>query len=168
EQRLLIPQVLANIGPATVPLLSRSLDHPSDDVRAVAIAALGNVRAWWALPNLSEAAEDPSPAVRISLTTTLEEIARLGVPTIRKQWALGRSSAPRRRWLRLLRRPEPKRKQEQDPIALAVAALRVLLRDPEREARLRAAAALQLLGEEAASAIPELYDLAREDDDACR
>src|SRR5262249_54864002 len=68
EQRELLPEVLAEIGPAAVPLLSRNLSHPSDDVRAVAIATLGHLRAWWALQELSAAAsEDSSPHVRLAL-----------------------------------------------------------------------------------------------------
>lgn len=170
EQRELVPRVLAEIGPASVPILSNSLRHPNDDVRAVAIAALGHLQAWWALPELASAAEDGSMEVRVALATALEEIGGIGVPLIRKQWALGRASPPRRLWLRLLRRPNPIaiRSAGQDPVELCVMTLRALLRDPERDVRLRAAHAVQVFGEEAATALPEVLALGREEDDELR
>lgn len=166
EQRTMLPQVLAEIGPAAVPLLSRSLDHPSADVRAVSLATLGHLQAWWALPELNSATDDAAADVRLALAGALEDIASLGPNAMRKQWSLGRSSLPRRRWLRLMGRAEKKSSRNgNDPVELCVVPLRTLLRDENREVRIRAASAIQALGTEAASAVGELFEMAREEDD---
>src|SRR5262249_10875080 len=85
----MVPRVIAKIGPATVPLLTGNLNHPLADVRVVVVAALGHLKAWWALPELTALVEDTSADVRLALAEAVEGIASAGPSTLRKHWALG-------------------------------------------------------------------------------
>ncbi len=165
----MVPRVIAEIGPATVPILTGNLNHPLADVRAVAVAALGHLKAWWALPALLAVVDDSSAEVRLALAEAIERSASPGTAALRKHWALGRAAPPRRPWIRLVRRKEiaPVR-TGRDPVELCLTILRALLRDGDERVRLKAAQALVQLGPEGAPAAGEVFELAREADEGLR
>lgn len=167
EQRALLPQVLADIGPAAVPILVPHLGHPDPSVRAVATAALGRLRAGEAAAALVGLLNDPNPLVRQALA---EALAGLGhtVGSRRNhlvQAALHSSGL----WLsRILRRRRQNSPPPDDPAALALAALRALLADSAAAVRARAAESLGEVGNAAAPAAPDLVQLLRDDDEVVR
>ena len=56
EQREHLPGVIASIGPAALPILTHCLHDPYENVRAVAVGAVGCLHALEAIPALVEAA----------------------------------------------------------------------------------------------------------------
>lgn len=62
---------IAAMGDAAVPHLSRALADPDEDVRVVAIEALGRLRSPSAVDGLLAALADPSPTVRLSAVEAL-------------------------------------------------------------------------------------------------
>src|SRR5205085_8104984 len=71
EQRDQLPLILAAIGPSTIPALVRHLHDEHEHVRAIAVAALGQLRAVETMPLLVPLARDPSEGVRQSLAEAL-------------------------------------------------------------------------------------------------
>ncbi len=75
EQRDQIPQVLADIGPAALPILIAHLRDSHENVRAVAAGAVGRLHALDALPALVKMRRDSSEWVRESMVEALGESA---------------------------------------------------------------------------------------------
>jgi HEAT repeat protein len=162
EQRQLLPRVLAGIGPASVGLLVRRLKHLNPHIREVVMAALGQLQAIGALPQLIRAAQDDSEGVRLQLTGTLAELCQAGGSGLRKRWQMQR---PRRRRWWAWRRPH---KEVRDPVCMVVEALRPLLADPSRAVRCGAVVALSNLGPDAAAVTADLASLATDEDESVR
>src|SRR5579883_1429404 len=169
EQRDQLPQVLAAIGPCTVPALTRHLDDPHADVRAVAAAALGQLRARAAVPSLVGLADDPADHVRAAAAEALGQIAAAAARASRgPRWRDPRPAGgrPRKRWAWPRKRslaPPP-----DDPVDSSVAALRALLADKLAAVRCQAAAALGEVGPPAAAAADDLTGLLGEADEEVR
>lgn len=163
EQRDQVPQILAAIGPTTIPTLVRHLLDPHEHVRAVSAAALGHLNAREGLPQLTALARDPSDHVRQSLADGLGLIASAAARTDRAERVRGRRGL-RRRWFRrgVIRRPTF------DPLPLAVSGLRELLADENAAVRCQAAVALGQAGAGAAAAIPDLVFRLKDADETVR
>src|SRR5262249_58403352 len=82
EQRTQIPLLLADMGPMAVPLLVKHLGDENENVRAVAVAALGHLHALEALPAMIPLVRDRSEWVRQGLVEALEIISRPGTHVI--------------------------------------------------------------------------------------
>ena len=76
EQREQLPRVLADIGPAALPVLTRHLHDAYENVRAVAVGAIGHLHAQDALPALVKLRRDRSDWVRQSVAEALGKIGR--------------------------------------------------------------------------------------------
>jgi hypothetical protein len=99
EQRDQLPQILAAIGPTTVPTLVRQLRDPHEYVRAVCAAGLGHLYAREALPALVTLTRDASDHVRQSLADGLGLIVAAVSRTDRAERVRGRRGR-RRLWFR--------------------------------------------------------------------
>jgi HEAT repeat protein len=163
EQREQLPQILAAIGPATIPTLLRHLNDPHEHVRGVSAAALGHLNAREALPGLAALTRDPSDHVRQGLADALAAYVRSAARTEKLRG--GRRFRGRRRWFR--RSPLP-RHAPFDPMSLIVGTLRELLADANAAVRVQAAAALAATGEAAAAAVPDLVSRLRDADETVR
>jgi HEAT repeat protein len=187
EQRAAIPVILADIGRAAVPVLDRALDDPDENVRYVAVAALGRLHAVEALADMAALRKDRSDLVRQALAEALGVIAaadglpskvhrrprlhhflRLWLPRYRRLVALAelfrhggemRPGGPTRM---------PRRERDLDTAAVVAAALRRLLADESAAVRVQAARSLGLVGARAAPAVPALIDALKDADEAVR
>jgi HEAT repeat protein len=176
EQRQMLPEILAQIGPSAVPYLVLNIDDPNENVRLVVVSTLGRLQALAALPPLLRAVRDPSEAVRQSLAEALETIFSPGVRAVQKQWgltarpSLALRGRARRLWPGWLRRQGKDGGQEgaNNPVAVAVEGLRLLAADPARPIRMKAAQILGQLGPAAVVARPEMERLLHEEDEALR
>ena len=74
EQREQLPGVLASIGPAALPVLTRHLHDAHENVRAVAVGAIGHLHTLESLPALVKLSRDRSEWVRQSLAEALGQI----------------------------------------------------------------------------------------------
>jgi HEAT repeat protein len=168
EQREQLPGILADMGPAIAPVLTAHVRDPHADVRAVAVAALGRLRALAALPRLLRRSEDPSPVVRQSL---VEALGLLGAPASAVACQNKRAVAVRRGRLRLWMRVWwwwAQRLRQDDPLAAVVAGLRHRLADVAPRVRLCAAQALGAIGPQARAAAEDLRWLTEQGDDTIR
>ena len=163
EQRDQLPQILAAIGPSTVPTLVRHLRDPHEHVRAVCAAALGHLNAREAMPALTALTHDASDHVRQSLADGLGVIAAAAARSDRAERVRGRRRL-RRPWFR--RRPH--RQPTFDPLPLAVSGLRELLADESAAVRTQAADALARAGTGAEAAIPDLVFRLQDADETVR
>jgi len=170
EQRDQLPPILAALGPAAIPVLVRNLGDADEQIRAIAVGALGYLHSRDEIQALVELAQDPSDMVRQNLVATLGRIAAGGAEVDPKQ-------RPRRRPLALpvlwLQRWLPWRNRASaeplpDPIALAVSTLRNALKDKSAIVRTHAALALGQIGPASADAVVDLITLLQEDDEAVR
>jgi HEAT repeat protein len=168
EQRQLIPEVLAQIGPSAVPYLVPHLDDPNENVRLVAVSTLGRLQALAALPWLLRAVRDPSEAVRLGLAEALEAIFSPGARAVQKQWGLTAPRPARHLWPRWLPGKTGEPEQTEDPVEAGVDGLRLLTVDAARPIRLKAVHLLGQLGPAAAAARPEVERLLREEDEGLR
>ena len=164
EQRDQLPPILAAIGPCTVPVLTRHLADPHEDVRAVAAAALGHLHTRDAVPHLARLATDPGDHVRQAAAEALGQIgAALAKAARAPRW---RDERPARRWPWAGR---SRRKQPAgDPTELCVATLRSLLGDDLALIRGQAAESLGEIGSAAGAATDELADLLHDADESVR
>ena len=97
EQRDQMPRVLADIGPAALPILIRHLHDSHENVRAVAAGAVGCLHALDALPALVKLRRDPSEWVRESMVEALGKIGGANWGPGRRRRLLGRAlGAPSR------------------------------------------------------------------------
>jgi HEAT repeat protein len=170
EQRAYIPRIIADIGPATIPILVEHLADPHEHVRAIAVAALGDLRARDAVLAMSRLAEDPSDAVRLALVEALGLFGGTAARAIKQRRALERALHSRRRWpwLRFHRpRPAPSGRRH-NPLALAITTLRGALADRAAAVRTQAARSLGQIGPAAASVTPDLVKLLHVPDEAVR
>ncbi len=161
EQRDRLPQVLAALGPATIPTLTKHLSDPQEHVRAVAAMALGHLQARETATELAALVADPSGVVRLSAVEALGLIATEGERAKRSRLLRTPSIRSRRSFFR---QPAP----AVDPTATAVAALRRALADELAAVRCQAAASLADVGEPAAGAADELAVLLRDADETVR
>src|SRR5262249_48482214 len=104
EQRIRIASALADAGPVAVHRLVRALHTPDENVRAVAVLALGRLRALSVIGRLVELCRDPSEAVRQSLAEALEAVCLPGPRSVRKEWVMRLNMERFRSWLSRLRR----------------------------------------------------------------
>lgn len=167
EHREDLPSLLAEVGPAGAPLLARYLEHPNENARVVAVAALGRLHALGLLSQLARRAQDPSDLVRQSLADTLGVITAPGPQLLAKRWQLYQSARPtwvRSAWLqKAMSWWAPAH-----PVERVVALLRQLLADSSPIVRHRAAAALGQLGAAATAAASELIALLQDADESVR
>jgi HEAT repeat protein len=170
EQRAEVPDILADIGPAGVPLLVRALQDPDENVRAVAAAALGRLQAFEALPMLVRAAHDPSEWVRLSLVEALGHVCGPDTRVTQKKWSIRLAVRGAGRWYKwvFLWRKWYWHFRLPHPVELAVATLRAALADPATPVRRQAALTLGQIGPAAAAAAPELVALLADADESVR
>jgi HEAT repeat protein len=169
EQRAFLPRVIADIGPAASPALVRHLHDSDVNVRAIAVSALGMLRAGQAVPELIRLADDPSEFVRQSLAEALGMLGSDTEKPPRTGASLLDDAPPQRRWLmHLFPRPRPRRLHKIDPVPLAVIALRHALRDAEPAVRTVAAQSLGRIGTAAAAATTGLIAALEDPSDAVR
>jgi HEAT repeat protein len=159
EQQERLPYVLAGIGPATIPHLVRHLHDPGVNVRAVVVAALGQLHASEAIVDLVGLRDDPDGRVRESLATALGDIGSAAPLPRRPRVRRARPFSDHWFW-QVLRR----RTVLADPVTLMVEALRGLLADPVPAVRRESATALGRIGP--AAAAPAAAELAARLDDA--
>ncbi len=170
EQRDQLPLILETIGPAIIPALVRHLHDAHEYVRAVAAAALGQLRALEAVPLLAELVRDPSEVVRQSVVEAMGVLGSPGQGSAHNRRGLGRSRGRRGRailWFSVGRKHGtaiPRR----DPIELAVTTLQSALADDSAAVRTHAALALGRIGLPAAALAPELIVMLKESDETIR
>jgi HEAT repeat protein len=169
EQREQLPGILADMGPAIVPVLTTHLRDPQPDVRAVTVAALGQLRAFAALPALLPLTEDPSDFVRQNLVTALGNLGATDGSGARQayQTRVRLRRARMRLWLRV-RWWWQRRRPLGEPLPPIVAALRGRLTDTAPAVRLHAAQALGCIGSAAAAAAGDLRGLVHDGDETVR
>ncbi len=171
EQRDQIPQVLADIGPAALPILIAHLRDSHENVRAVAAGAVGRLHALDALPALVKMRRDSSEWVRESMVEALGRIGGASWGLARRRRLLGRAlGAPSRLLAWVVRRPTPPAPSGNaaELIDRAVFTLRAALTDPATAVRTQAARALGLIGPAASASAPELIDLLRDENETVR
>ena len=165
EQREYLPRIIAEVGPAAIPVLVRHLDDASENVRGVAVAALGRLHALEAVRKMVRLRLDPSEWVRQALADAL---GALGGPNGKRRRSL-RQAFHSPSWLGwALRRKKTPAAPPVDPLVLAGAALEGLLADPTSPVRAAAARALGMLGQAAAHAAPALIASTRDGEEAVR
>jgi len=167
EQRDQLPLVLAALGPSAVPLLRAALSDPIEHLRAVAVAALGQLRATDTLPVIVRLHDDPSDVVRLSVAEALGVITAPAAGAVRHRSRLRTAATRGGRIGRLLRwgrveSPPP------DPLVQTLATLRRLLEDPAAAVRAQAAVSVGGLGVAAAPCTPALIVRLADDDETVR
>jgi HEAT repeat protein len=171
EQRDQLPQVIATLGPASIPALVEHLNDENEGVRAVAAAALGRLNALDALPRLVAVRTDASEIVRQEVVEALGVIGGPGLKTASKRSRLSASArASRHSFWPFRRRASVGDQPEPDRVELIVGTLRAALSDEAATVRLAAVHALGLVGSPAADAVPELVRLLADADETvqCR
>lgn len=170
EQRDQLPLVLATIGPSTIPALVRHLHDPQEHVRAVAVAALGRLKAVDTIPLLAALSQDSSAVVRQSVAEALGSLGTArtvstvdGWPHGRRRWLRGRAQGW---WLAWRRRATPT--PPCDPVKLAVQTLEDSLADDSAAVRTQATQALGQIGPPAANAAPGLIGMLKDGDETVR
>ena len=161
EQRDQLPPILAALGPAAIPVLVRHLHDTDEQIRAIAVGALGYLHTRDEVHLLVELAQDPSDMVKQNLVATLGRIAASSGDT---------DPAKRRRrrplafpllwiqgWLPWKSRAAPI--SPPDPIAVAVLTLRNALKDESVTVRIHAARALGQVGLSSAEVVVDLIAL---------
>ncbi|MBY0526432.1 MAG: HEAT repeat domain-containing protein [Gemmataceae bacterium] len=170
EQRTYLPRIIADIGPAGIPILIVHLDDPNENVRAVTAGALGRLQALEAVPALVRLGHDPSDRVRQSVAEALGPIGGLSATSLRK-------NPPDRRvprfpvrslWQVLCRRKSTSSLPMANHTPLAVEALRERLTDPVVAVRGQAARSLGLIGPAATDAVPDLIGCLKDADESVR
>lgn len=169
EQRVHIPRIIADIGPAAIPVLLHHLDDPYEHVRGAAVGALGHLGAAEAVPALVGLGNDPSEWVRQRLAESLGQLGAAEKGAVPQKVPI----RPRRSvgiWLRRAfgRNRKAAPVPSVDPRELAVSALRRLLADPSASVRTRAAEALGQVGPGAAAAAADLIGSLRDADEGFR
>ncbi|OWK43585.1 HEAT repeat domain-containing protein [Fimbriiglobus ruber] len=166
EQRDRLPQILADIGPACAPTLTRYLSDPNEGVRAVASAALGHLSVADAVPALVRLASDPSELVRQAVVAALGTIGENATRAARQRsLSIGRR---RRNWIRW-KRNRPMNETPAAPTAdLAVDTLATALTDNSSSVRIEAARALGQIGTPAARTSGALATLLGDADETVR
>jgi HEAT repeat protein len=166
EQRDQLPLMLAMIGPSTIPILVRYLHDSHEHVRAVVVAALGQMHAVEALASLVPLAKDPSGVVRLSVIEALGLMAApKGQQQLRKRRRF-RLRGYRFSWL-WWRKPAAPAVSE-DPVALAVTALGTALNDESAGVRTHAAMALGRIGPAAEATAGRLIARLKDNDESVR
>lgn len=170
EQRDQIPRVVADIGPAALPILIRHLRDVHENVRAVAAGAIGCLHALDAAHELVTLRHDPSDWVRESMVEALGKIGGATAGVIRRRRFLGRAlGAPSRLIGWMIWRKAPRQaRNAAESIGLAISTLRAALSDTATAVRREAARALGLIGPAAAAAAPDLIALLYDEDEAVR
>jgi HEAT repeat protein len=169
EQQDHVPQIIADIGSATIPVLIGHLHDPNENVRAIAASALGRLDALKALPRLALLAQDPSELVRWSVAEALGSLGSTATHLARRR-RLRRWSPSRRRlpgWLHRLK-SWARRERKFTPVELAVDTLRIVLRDAAAAVRKQAAGGLGRIGPRAAAATDDLIELLNDADESVR
>ena len=169
DHRDALPQILADMGPSAIPFLLTHLHDPNEQIRIIAVAALGHLQAEETLPSLTPLIKDSSEVVRLSLIEALGNIASLGVNKLRNKHALNmavRSARHARRWIwRKRNRTLP---AIRDAAAVVIAQLRAALADPSQTVRTQAAKTIGALGAGAQSAAPDLLPLLQDEEECVR
>jgi HEAT repeat protein len=182
EQRDQLPAILAAIGPSAIPALIGHLHDPHEDMRALAVAALGHLHTHDELsllvPLLIELAHDPSDLVRQNLAETLGLIGAANADPDRTGRRRCRTLRIRVRWMRRWfywragRSGDPSAASSAQaagkPIELAVLTLRAALSDTSAAVRTHAARSLGRIGLLAAAATPNLIALLKDADETVR
>lgn len=165
EQRDQLPQILAMIGPSTIPVLVRHLADPHEHVRAVVVAALGQLHAREMVPQLVPLARDPSDLVRLAVVEALGILEGPDGKPLRKRRRLRLRGREKGGWWWSPTPPDP---VAPDPAGLTVATLRTALADPATAVRTQAARALGQIGPPAGQVAPELMKALKDSDETVR
>jgi HEAT repeat protein len=169
EQWADLPQVLADIGPVSVPMLRHHLHDPHESVRGVAATALGELHALEALPDLARLLEDPSERVRRDVVAALGVIAGPRAHAARRVYVGFAPALTTWAWLQQMIGMTRETEQERESVLpLLVEALRSALRDSAMSVRVEAARSLAHLEAAAAEAAPDLIALLIEPDEELR
>src|SRR5207302_6706655 len=130
---------------------------PNENVRGIAVSALGMLRARQTVPELIRLADDPSDYVRQGLAESLGMLCAAADKPARPAHPMPDGRPTAHSWFaRLFLRARARRLRQVDPVPLAVIALRHGLRDPSPVVRTVAAQSLGRLGPGAAAAAAEL------------
>jgi HEAT repeat protein len=169
EQRTHLPEILADMGPAIVPVLTVHLRDRQPEVRGIAVAALGRLRAFTALPMLLRLADDPSDQVRQNLAEALGNLGAVGGAAARQEHytTVRLRRARMRLWLHVWWWWE-RRRQIREPLSAIVSALRSRLSDSVSSVRLQAIQALGKVGAPAGPAADDLQALTGDGDESVR
>src|SRR6185437_6669653 len=169
EQRIHIPHIIADIGPAAIPILTHHLLDPHEHVRGVAASALGHLHALDAVPVLVQLTQDSSDWVRQALAESLGGIGGANASATRRR-SMRRVVRVSRAWLwRAFRRKEKHALPPRiNPIDLAVSTLRTLLADASATVRIQAIRSLGEMGQVDSLATADLIRLLQDDDEAVR
>lgn len=177
EQRDQLPPILAAIGPSAIPTLIRHLRDPHEQMRALAVAALGELCTLDELPLLVPLAHDPSEGVRQNLCAALGVVGAASADTNRTGRLRCRTLRSRVRWLghwfnrraaTVSDEPPHVPAPSPDPIHLAVLTLRSALADNSAVVRTQAARSLGRMGTVAAGVAPDLIALMQDPDESVR
>ncbi|HEV3436022.1 MAG TPA: HEAT repeat domain-containing protein, partial [Gemmata sp.] len=163
EQRDQLPQVLAALGPSTIPTLVRYLHDPHEHIRAVAASALGHLHGRETTAELASLVGDSSGLVRLSAVDALGLIALAG-PRAERSRRLRMPLYHKGRGSFLRRRSVP----SQDYTTVAVAALRQALTDDLAAVRCQAAVSLGRAGTAAVGEAMVLAKLLGDPDETVR
>jgi HEAT repeat protein len=170
EQRDQLPPILAAIGPGAIPALIRHLLDPHEQMRAIAVAALGHLHARDEVPLLVQLAHDPSDVVRQNLVEALGRIGAASADTNHGNYRRSQALRWRIRWIRWWFgwKTHHAPKLAPDPIDLAVLTLRDALADDSAAVRTQAARSLGRIGAPAAAVASELIALLKDADETVR
>jgi HEAT repeat protein len=169
EQRTYLPRIIGDLGPSAVPLLTRHLTDPDENVRAVSVVALGRLHALDAVPMMIASAQDPSEWVRRGLAEALGLVAVPGTRARRRGRVVRRALQRSGHWIwHVLRGDHSPPGPPSDSPALAIATLRSALADPAATVRTQAAQSLGLWGPAAAAAVPDLVERLSDPDETVR
>jgi HEAT repeat protein len=170
EQRDQLPPILAALGPSAIPALIHHLHDPHEDMRALAVAALGHLHTLEEIPLLVQLAHDPSEAVRQNLVEALGLLGSANADPDGSGRRRSRALRLRVRWMH--RWPWWKGRSapasSPDPIHLAALTLRDALVDHSAAVRTQAARALGRIGLPAADMAPDLIALLKDGNETVR
>jgi HEAT repeat protein len=163
EQRDRLPQVIAAMGPASIPILIRHLRDSHEHVRAVTAGALGQLRARDAVPELAALVVDTSGLVRLSAVEALGSIVVAG-PRAERSRRLRLRPTYRVRNRLFWRQAAPM----VDHTAIAKTALRQALADELAAVRCQAASSLGQAGDPTGGVAEVLAKLLEDADEEVR
>jgi HEAT repeat protein len=159
EQRCRLAAIVADTGPTAVPILVKRLRDSHPEVRAVSVAALGQLQAVQCLPRMAYLLNDADESVRLNLAGAVYSLCEGGARRVETQARLARLRS--RLWWRVGR-------DRQGAASRLLALVSGLLRDPSAAVRARATQAAGLLGPAAAAAASHLASLLRDADESVR
>jgi HEAT repeat protein len=171
EQRDQLPQILAAIGPSTIPGLLRHLQDSHEHIRAIVVATLGHLHAIDYVGWMVTLVDDESDMVRQSLAEALGSVGGVSLRPVRRlrmRTPRVQAMLERLHWLGRLKRRGPEPIAVKDPMQTAVTALKKTLSDSSTAVRNQAAISLGMIGAPARALAPDLIGLLHDSDETVR